>query len=189
VNWTGGYFNPASQGPITAWSVTFWADASAQPGAMLHTFICAGTCGETFLGNVGPNQIPFYSYSAVTNFVAGPGTMYWLSVVPDLAYPPQWGWGDSPVGSGVAYQDSFGNRHLLPTGLVCNTSGPCNQDGPQKGVNLAFNLIGTPVGTPEPGSLIPLGTGGIALVGGVRRTCSAKRGRTPNWPKSLASRL
>ena len=33
VDWVGGYFNPQSLGPITGWTVAFYADNAGQPGA------------------------------------------------------------------------------------------------------------------------------------------------------------
>ena len=49
-----------------------------------------GTANETFIANV--NGFPFYLYWLdLPDIVVQPGT-YWVSVVPDLAFPPQWGW-------------------------------------------------------------------------------------------------
>jgi hypothetical protein len=62
VQWVGSYFNPSQQAPITAWTVSFWADAGHQPGALLQAFNVAGNDGETFLqtDNVGD---PAYLYT------------------------------------------------------------------------------------------------------------------------------
>ena len=119
VQFTGEYFNPPAQGPITAWTVTFYADAAGQPGAALNTTNVAGTGGETFLGNFG--GFPTYTYD-ITGFKWDPmsGTQYWLSVVPDLGFPPQWGWSTADSSHGpcdecdkIAWQDFFGVRSLL----------------------------------------------------------------------------
>jgi len=31
-NWVGGYFNPANQGPITAWTLALYSEAGGTPG-------------------------------------------------------------------------------------------------------------------------------------------------------------
>ena len=77
-----------------------------------------------------------------------PGT-YWASVVPDLGFPPQWGWASGTGGDGISYQDFFGTRTQL-------------------GSDMAFAIDGTQV-TPEPGTLIMLGTGILGIAGTLRR--------------------
>lgn len=148
VQWTGEYFNPPQQGNITAWTVTFYSDAAGQPGSALATFNIGGTGNETFLGNFA--GFPTYTYDVAVNFNATAGTQYWMSVVPDLGFPPQWGWSEGSGGDGVAYQDFFGSRTNL-------------------GVDMAFTLSGSSVTTPEPGSMMLLGTGLLGLAGLVRR--------------------
>jgi hypothetical protein len=152
VKFTGEYFNPPTQGAITAWTVTFYADAAGQPGTSLFTFNVAGTGGETFLGNFG--GFPTYTYD-ITGFKWDPmsGTQYWLSVVPDLGFPPQWGWSSGTGGDGISYQDFFGVRSQLFA-------------------DMSFTLVGDLKGvqtTPEPGTLIMLGTGVLGLAGAIRR--------------------
>lgn len=144
VEWIGSYFNPPQQAPITAWTVSFYADSGNQPGALIQSFNVAGNGGETFLQNDNVGD-PTYLYGVAVNFNVAAGTQYWLAVVPDLGFPPQWGWETGTGGDGIAYQDFFGVRSLLTS-------------------DLAFAVIGNPVNnTPEPLSLGLMGAGLVAL--------------------------
>jgi len=139
VDWTGGYFNPPSQGPIGGWFVNFYADSSGQPGSLLNSTFLPGTASETFLTTV--NGFPIYTYQATVGFLAMAGTQYWLDVYPDLGFPPQWGWATGTGGDGLAYQVFFGSF------------GPISTD-------FAFKLQGT---VPEPCTLLLLGSGLLGL--------------------------
>jgi hypothetical protein len=142
-HFVGGYFNIAPPPFVSAVTLTFYNDNAGIPGNAIATG-SFGSFNETLIGG----QI--YSYDLYfSSFYMGPGT-YWASVVPDLDFPPQWGWATSSTGDGAGYQCYFGS---------CATVG---------GVNFAFAIDGTsPV--PEPGTMVMLGTGILGLAGTLRR--------------------
>ncbi len=142
VKFTGGYFN-GDPGTITGWTVNVYFDSAGQPGSLQHTAHIDGNGGESLLGdNIYTYDITGLSFQELS------GIPYWLSVVPDLKFPPQWGWATGTGGDGIAYQDFFNNRSQL-------------------GADQAFELDGTAV--PEPGTLVMLGTGVLGLAGAIRR--------------------
>ena len=152
LHWVGGYFNPPQQGPITAWTATFWTNNAGQPGTAITAINQAGTANETFISNV--NGFPIYSYDmSFASVNLSPGE-YWVSVVPDLGFPPQWGWASGTGGDGIAWQDFSGVRTQLA-------------------FDMAFAIDGHGVSTtPEPGTLVMLGTGILGLAGTIRRKLS-----------------
>jgi hypothetical protein len=149
IHWEGEYFNPPNQGPISAWTVQFFSDNGGQPGSLLSSTNVPGTANETFDGTFG--GFPAYTYSVTgLGFAATGGTQYWVSVVPDLGFPPQWGWSSGTGGDGISYQDFFGTRSQLAA-------------------DMAFALDGGGGGVPEPGTLVMLGTGVLGVAGMIRR--------------------
>ncbi|HEY3800422.1 MAG TPA: PEPxxWA-CTERM sorting domain-containing protein [Caulobacteraceae bacterium] len=152
VDWTGGYFNPPSQGPITQWTVSIYGDSAGQPGALLYQETVPGAGGETFNSTV--SGFPIYNYDVAANFTAAAGTQYWLSVVPDLGFPPQWGWATGTGGDGVGYQDFFGT--------LSNT-----------GTDFSFTLVGGTVPEPATWALMLAGFAGFGVALRSRRARSA----------------
>lgn len=155
VTWTGEYFNPPTQGLITAWTVSFYADSGNMPGGLLQSFTAGGTANETFLGNFAGFPTYTYSFDLGSDFAALAGTQYWVSVVPDLGFPPQWGWSSGNGGDGNSYQDFFGSRSAL-------------------GVDLAYCLNGSTGRVPESGDTLMLLAGGLVALGILRRMSHGK---------------
>ena len=143
--WVGGYISPTPKGVITGFTLTFYADAGNQPGTPLMKYIGAGNFGETLI--VGKDQFYAYSWTLGVPFAASAGTEYWASIVPDLDLPSQWGWGTSSSADHFAWQCVFGSCGAVPT-------------------DFAFALSST---TPEPGTLVLMGSGLLGLAGVIRR--------------------
>jgi hypothetical protein len=147
--WFGGYFNPPQRAVITGFTLTFYADAGNQPGTALKTYSGAGNFGETFVKfDQGGTPIFAYSWTLAVPFAASAGTEYWVSIVPDLGFPPQWGWGTSSSADHFAWQCFFGN---------CGAVEPPT--------DFAFTLSATP----EPGTLVLMVSGLLGLAGVIRR--------------------
>lgn len=141
VHWQGGYYN-GSQAPIGSFTLQFWSDVAGDPGAPIYGVTLPGDAGETLAGSQFSG---IYDYSVVlpVPFQAAGGTTYWLSIVPELAFPPQWGWHTGIGGDGASVTDFFASHVLDQT-------------------DLAFSLTGQPV--PEPATLLLMvGPGAIAL--------------------------
>jgi hypothetical protein len=146
VNFTGAYFNPPSAGSITKFTVNFYADSAGQVGSSLATFSVAGNGGESGCATTGGTLT--CGYNLAVNFNAAAGTQYWMSIVPDLSFPPQWGWSTGTNGDGKSFQDFFGTRSQLTS-------------------DFAFTLTGN-AAVPEPATWA-LMLGGFGLAGAALR--------------------
>lgn len=149
VHWTGGYFNPGSVGPITRFTVAFYADAGGTLGAPLYVTSAVGTAGETSIGSVGGFPMATYVLDLPADFMAEADTRYWVSIVPDLAFPPQWGIASGTGGNGAAIQDFLGTKGAIP--------------------DLAFELSGV---LPEPGSIPVVALALLGLAAMRRKTAT-----------------
>ena len=153
VDWVGAYFN-STPALIAGFTLKFYDDAMGSPNFMspIGSYTIPGTAGETSLG-IDNSGSPLFSYYAdlMSPFLAVGGTTYWLSIVADLQFPPQWGWGTATGGDGAAYQIFFGNGGGIET-------------------DLAFSLSNSDASVvPEPGSFALASLGAIGLVAGVIR--------------------
>lgn len=72
-----------------------------------------------------------------------------MSIVPDVGFPPQWGWATGTGGDGIAYLDFFGTRSSVD-------------------YDLAFSLDATPA-VPEPATWLMMLIGFGAIGHAVRR--------------------
>jgi hypothetical protein len=132
VDWVGSYITGV--GGITSFTVDFWSNSANAPNALLSSYVVSGNAGESFLGNDALGN-PTYGYvlGLGSAFTAAAGTEYWMSIVPNVGFPPQWLWETSSTGDGNAYQCYFG---------ACGNIG----------ADLAFQLDSAS-GVPEPGIL------------------------------------
>jgi len=127
VSWVGSYITGV--GGISGFTVNFYSNVGNAPSSLLASYAVAGTAGETFLQNDNLGN-PAYSYvlSLPSSFMAAGGKEYWISVVPNLAFPPQWLWETSSQGDGNSYQCFFGtcgnNEADLAFGLYVPVSEP-----------------------------------------------------------------
>ena len=137
VSFTGGYFNPNSVASITSFVLQIYGDSLGQPGSSLYTTTVPGNGGESC------DATPICTYTFNVAFAAAAGTQYWMSIVPTVGYPPQWGWATGAGGDSVAYQDFLGARGKL-------------------GADMAFSLDATPA-VPEPATwtMMLIGFGAI----------------------------
>lgn len=147
VAWVGSYFNGAPA-TITGFTLNFYSNSAGSVGSLVNSVFVSGNAGETFLGNDNVGNPSFLYDTAITPIVVNSGTG-WLSIVPDLAFPPQWGW-ETGVNPGTSYQDFFGSRSQLQT-------------------TESYALYGNV--TPEPATMAALGFGALAII---RRRKSAK---------------
>lgn len=149
VSWIGSY-NAVSPGTMTGVTISIWADNAGAPDytnpPLYTTGDVAGNQGETFLGTDFFSD-PTYSYIAPIGFTAIGGTQYWISIVPDVAFPPGWEWESGTGGDGTSYQFIGGSLNPIL-------------------VDEAFTLNST---TPEPASAVLVGCGLAMLALASRR--------------------
>lgn len=124
VHFVGAYFNPPAQGNITGFTVNVYGDAGNVPGALLSsTVVGVGGFTETFIG-IDPAGDPSFHYdmNLTPTLVSGDA---WISIVPDVAFPPQWGWstGVDADPAHAAWQVFFGAPSRLAYSLNMDVTG------------------------------------------------------------------
>jgi hypothetical protein len=151
VSWVGGYWNGTAPGNITAFTLQFLADDAGKPGTLLASYSLPGNANENALDPA--SSVYSYGENLSTPFLASANIDYWLSIVPDVAYPPQWGWHAGSGGDGAAYQ-----RFNLNT----PPEGPLDYD-------LAFSVSGQASSVPDASSTLALLSLAAASLEGMRR--------------------
>lgn len=133
-------------------NVYLMSDTAGQPGSVLDTLTQVGTIPE-YSGGGG---LVRYNCTACVGLTAG--TTYWIAALEPEA--------DSEQGWMLAYQDVSGNIVFNQEGTI-NPSQWTAYNGSVSGFRVYGGGFGD--GAPEPGTLVMLGTGVLAVAGAFRR--------------------
>lgn len=147
VSFTGGYWNYFNQpipGTITSFVLQIYGDNAGQPGSSLYTTTVGGSGGESC------NAFAICTYSFAIAFMAAASTEYWMSIVPNLGFPPQWGWASGTGGDGASYQRFWTRRSAVDS-------------------DRAFSLDAAPPAVPEPATWATILTGFFIVGASLRR--------------------
>ena len=156
------------------------AAAPGQPGNPIATGTFSGNGDEKLCQVVSGTPICFYDLMGLGSILLAPNAQYWISLVPDLSFPPQWGWATGTGGEGRAWQCFFGTCGPLATDMAFTLLGTGTHldevqfyggyfNPSQQGTITAWTVTlytDIPAPTPEPGSLLLMASG-VLSVGGL----------------------
>ena len=114
LTFTGIYFHPGVVGTTTSFQVQFYTDNAGQPGSSIYSSLISGNGNEACDSSANP----VCTYSVDVDFSAVGGTPYWLSIVSNSDFGPEWGWARGINGDDGSYQDFFSEHGALDGDLA-----------------------------------------------------------------------
>ena len=130
-------------------TVQLLADSATNPGAVLDTI---GTVSDTSLSS----SLADYELTLSTPFALAADTRYWIELSSTDGSSAAWGWSYDISGTGVAGEDASNEYGVFP-----------NDESGDAPYQMRIDA------TPEPSSLVLLGTGIMGLAGVIRRKFAA----------------